>query len=496
MTWAPSCEENSKAFAVREQVVWLKEKLSAVAQRQKAQPIAAVPYHGIQQGTGQEEELLQRVQQLEAECLESSSQVEYLQAVYEHSQARVLELEETQRESAGTNDQAQAQVERIQQLEVSLGNSTMQVQGLQAALDESKAALNESVRLVHQLEGAHSDGKDQVQELEAKLAHLLEHAAQIPDLKAKIEEQSMLIPDMEAQGAAAAAHAARIRELEEKHVVYTRSISNLEEQAKEDAKNAEACHGDLKAKIASLEKSNSELQAALDLGKRRIVELEAEALQSSPSVEKSNSELQAALDLGKRRIVELEAEATANAASTSALNAEVAQLEKTIQALQSSPSVPIMDVGSLQVPAGLSSATSPDASIRRVAPVPVSPTGAGPTPVPVASPIRQIGVSPIQSRTTPVATRSAVRVPGPVLGARALAGEPKTAAALQPAMYAPHTGSSMRVVVPTAASTLSARTVQQQQERRNGNITQGRWETPHRYTNLQQPPPMLIRAVG
>mmetsp|Transcript_67305 Transcript_67305/g.130050 ORF Transcript_67305/g.130050 Transcript_67305/m.130050 type:complete len:465 (+) Transcript_67305:90-1484(+) len=464
MTWAPSCEENSKAFAVREQVVWLKEKLSAVAQRQKAQPIAAVPYHGIQQGTGQEEELLQRVQQLEAECLESSSQVEYLQAVYEHSQARVLELEETQRESAGTNDQAQAQVERIQQLEVSLGNSTMQVQGLQAALDESKAALNESVRLVHQLEGAHSDGKDQVQELEAKLAHLLEHAAQIPDLKAKIEEQSMLIPDMEAQGAAAAAHAARIRELEEKHVVYTRSISNLEEQAKEDAKNAEACHGDLKAKIASLEKSNSELQAALDLGKRRIVELEAEA--------------------------------TANAASTSALNAEVAQLEKTIQALQSSPSVPIMDVGSLQVPAGLSSATSPDASIRRVAPVPVSPTGAGPTPVPVASPIRQIGVSPIQSRTTPVATRSAVRVPGPVLGARALAGEPKTAAALQPAMYAPHTGSSMRVVVPTAASTLSARTVQQQQERRNGNITQGRWETPHRYTNLQQPPPMLIRAVG
>mmetsp|Transcript_98726 Transcript_98726/g.195739 ORF Transcript_98726/g.195739 Transcript_98726/m.195739 type:complete len:442 (-) Transcript_98726:11-1336(-) len=441
MTWAPSCEENSKAFAVREQVVWLKEKLSAVAQRQKAQPIAAVPYHGIQQGTGQEEELLQRVQQLEAECLESSSQVEYLQAVYEHSQARVLELEETQRESAGTNDQAQAQVERIQQLEVSLGNSTMQVQGLQAALDESKAALNESVRLVHQLEGAHSDGKDQVQELEAKLAHLLEHAAQIPDLKAKIEEQSMLIPDMEAQGAAAAAHAARIRELEEKHVVYTRSISNLEEQAKEDAKNAEACHGDLKAKIASLEKSNSELQAALDLGKRRIVELEAEALQSSPSV-------------------------------------------------------PIMDVGSLQVPAGLSSATSPDASIRRVAPVPVSPTGAGPTPVPVASPIRQIGVSPIQSRTTPVATRSAVRVPGPVLGARALAGEPKTAAALQPAMYAPHTGSSMRVVVPTAASTLSARTVQQQQERRNGNITQGRWETPHRYTNLQQPPPMLIRAVG
>jgi len=134
MTWAPSCEENSKAFAVREQVVWLKEKLSAVAQRQKAQPIAAVPYHGIQQGTGQEEELLQRVQQLEAECLESSSQVEYLQAVYEHSQARVLELEETQRESAGTNDQAQAQVERIQQLEVSLGNSTMQVQGLQQQL--------------------------------------------------------------------------------------------------------------------------------------------------------------------------------------------------------------------------------------------------------------------------------------------------------------------------------------------------------------------------
>ena len=64
----------------------------------------------------------------------------------------------------------------------------------------------------------------------------------------------------------------RTRELEDTHVEYTCRIGNLEEQAKEDAKNAEAFHGDLKTKVALLEKSNAELQTALDLSSSRHLE--------------------------------------------------------------------------------------------------------------------------------------------------------------------------------------------------------------------------------
>jgi len=435
-------------------------KLNAAAQRNKVQPIGFVSHHAMQQSNGQEEELLQQVQKLEAECLDKDSQVEYLSAVYEQSQARVLELEETERQSAGAQEQAQVLTARIQELEV---------------------ALEESVGLVRKWEGAHSDGQAQVQDLEARVAHLHEHASEVDELKARIEEQARLIPELEAQGVAAETHAARVRELEEKHLEYTRSITNLEEQAKEDAKNAEEVHGDLKTKVALLEKSNGELQEALDLKSSRIAELEAEAL---TSVETSSS-----------------------------LSAEVAQLKETIQALRSSQATPAFDAnsahggsvhsipmppGGLSSMSGIASSTSPDVSVRRMA-MPASPPGGV---APMASPIRQIGISPIKGRTSPLAARGGMRVPGPVLGARVSTGEPKTTAAMQPAnLYAASQGSSTRVVVPTGSNvSLSARAMQERQiqERRSGNISQpqGRWETPHRFASLQQPQPMLIRAMG
>merc|ERR1712129_676680 len=141
-------------------------------------------------------------------------------------------------------------------------------------------------------------------------------------------------------------------------------MGDFEEQVKEDAKNAETLHGDLKTKVALLQRSNTELRASLDLSSSRIAELEAEVLKSS----QASSEL---------------------------------------------------DLGYVHIPEGLACASS-EHSLRGVAPVPVATNGSGPTPAaPVASQIRQITALPNKERSSPLETRSSGRqVPGPVLGAR------------------------------------------------------------------------------
>jgi len=410
MTWAPSCPEDRKGHALKQQVESLKMKLNAAAHRQKVQPVGVASYHGVQEVPGRDEELFQRVQKLEAQCLDQSSQVEYLTAVYEQSQSRVLELE-------GAKERAQAQAELNQQLEVTLRSNATRIQELEAALEES-------VGLVHKWEGAHSEGKAQVDDLEAKMAHLHEYSAQVPQLKAQLDERI-----------------SRVRELEEKHLEH--GIISLEEQAKQDAKSADAVQGDLKRKVVLLEKSNGELLRALD-----------------------------------------------------ARNAEVAKLKETMQALTSSHATPRLDLrcarsgsaaigsarsahgGSATVSsatvAGLAFSPPRDGSVRRMI-TPVSPRVGGPTPAGnvMASPRRCFGTSPVKGRVSPLAPRAGMRVPGPVLGARmSSAGD---SAAIAPASSP---GPSVSV---------------------NGNISEarGRSATPQGYANLHQPQQvLLIRAVG
>jgi len=211
-----------------------------------------------------------------------------------------------------------------------------------------------------------------------------------------------------------------------------------------DAKTADTYHYDLRTKVALLKKSNTELQAALEMSSSRIAELEADATTSSS------------------RIAELEA-------------------------LKSVQAMPAGSVGSAHLQAGIASA-SPNYSVRRVAPM--SPNGVGPA-LPAASPLWQAGISPMQSRVSPPATPSGLRVPGPVLGSRMSTGDPKTlvAPAEPQVIYTPPSlSSSAQAVVPTVPAGAV-------QDRRNGSIPQRRWASPHSYTNSQQPHPMLIRST-
>jgi hypothetical protein len=373
MTRAPSCEDNTTATAIREKLDSLKQKLTARMQRRTAQL-------GYEKRNSKEEELLQLVQKLEAECLDSASQVEYLQTVYGQSQARVLELEEIQRESAGNQcesaglrDQAKVLAERVSQLEVALGRSTLRVQELETALNESNS-------VVRKWEGAYAERKAQVQDLEAEVAYL-HNASEIAGLKAKLKEQSTCIPQLEdREGATAAAHDAHIMELEENHLEYTCSII-LEEQGMEDAQNAEALLEPprmpkmqpprmLNTKVALLEQSNTGFQAALDMSLSPIAELEAEVLKSAQA--------SSVLDLGSAHI-------SADIASTS-------------------DNSQIIYFGRSRSDRSTTSSESTDRNDR--------PT----TAAPAASPPQKIRIS--QGRTSPVATHSSgMRVSDPELGA-------------------------------------------------------------------------------
>jgi len=108
---------------------------------------------------------------------------------------------------------------------------------------------------------------------------------------------------------------------------------------------------------------------------------------------------------------------------------------------------------------------------------------------PTAALPRQAGTSPVKSGTSPLGSRTArMQVSSPVHGARMSSSPPRV-------IYGPATSASAQVVVPAAASSLTARPMQEQ---RNGGISihHGQRESRHRYTSTHQPHPMLIRAVG
>jgi len=283
-----------------------------------------------------------RVQQLEAECLDVSTQVEYLQNALEQSNARVCGLELLVDEAGSsrhlehsaqyTHVETQPQLEQLQKNTLAT-NTDVRMQILEAESLENAAK-------VEFLEAALEHGREHVLELEKEVNQLRDECAPIleQELIDRTSEADFLRQALQNSLERVDRLEAEIAQLN--HVTLTESISKVRELEERNS-HERACSDELRARLSFLQESTLDVHAALARSTKRIIELEEQA--------------------------------AADAACKTRLKATIALMEKTIEdSVQCSPTMPLTakrhfsspPSGSEQVYSGRRS----DTVVRHVAP--------------------------------------------------------------------------------------------------------------------------------